>query len=141
MSVISGPVALYSNVPIEPQNYVPWRFEVTNVVLGRQTTVTVNVPSITSLNYMLGQLTRLLIPPQFGCRQLNNVQAYAISVVAPNTIILQLDSSVGVDSFTNSSATTKPQIIAIGDINSGQINSNGRQSNLTYVPGSFRNVS
>jgi len=42
------------------------------------------------------------------------------------------------DELTN---TTEPQIIAIGDNNSGSINSNGRTNLGTTIPGAFRNIS
>jgi len=89
---------------------------------------------------MIGQQIRLIIPPQFGCRQLNNLTGYVKNIPNPNQVVVSIDSSKNVDAFTNSSATTQPQILAIGDINYGQTSTNGPQL-LTYIPGSFINVS
>ncbi|SRR5258706_11784402 len=137
---ISGPIPLYNNVPIEPQNYIPWKFVITALTLGATTTVTVDVPSITTLNYVVGQQVRLIIPPMFGCRQLNNKTGFVIDVNFPNQIVLDLDSAGG-QPFIASNARTPAQILAIGDINSGSINANGNQSNINYITGSFRNIS
>lgn len=139
MTVISFPIPPYSNPPIEPQFYQPSRFVISNVTLGATTVVT----TIVDMNYVIGNTVRLSIPPTFGCRQLNETQGYVLSLPASNQVELSINSSVGVDAYTTSSATTKPQILAIGDINSGQINSNGIVNSNTNVsvPGAFINIS
>jgi hypothetical protein len=137
--VISYPVPLYANVPIEPQYFTPWRFVISAISLGATTTVTMTIPAITTLNYVVGQLVRLIIPPTFGCRQLNGQEAYVIAVTLPNQVTLALNS-IGSDAYIASSQPTPAQILAIGDVNSGATNL-GRQNNFTYVPGSFINIS
>ena len=92
------------------------------------------------MNYVVGQLVRLIIPPSFGSRQLNETQGYVISIPSGNQVILNINS-MNVDLFISSTATTLPQILAIGDINTGAVNSNGRSNNFTYIPGSFINIS
>ena len=77
----------------------------------------------------------------FGCRQLNEQLAYVISIPSANQVTLQLDSSRNVNQFTSSSNPTQPQILAVGDINQGIINSTGRVMLSTTIPGSFINVS
>jgi hypothetical protein len=136
MSAISGPIAPYSNVPIQPQFYLPSRFVISDVELGKTTTVTMTEDH----NYVIGQQVRLLIPPTFGCRQLNEQTGYVISIPADDQVELDIYSSGG-DEFTSSSATTKPQILAIGDINLGATNSQGRINNGLFIPGSFIDVS
>jgi len=138
--VISFPVPLYANVPIEPQYYTPWRFVISGITLGITTTVNMVIPSITDLTYVVGQLVRLVIPPTFGCRKLNGQTAYVIAVNQPNQVVLKLNS-IGSDPYIASSATTPAQILAIGDASSGAINNNGTQNQTTYVIGSFINVS
>lgn len=140
MSVIVGPVAPFSNPPIEPEWFQPWAFTITGITLGQTTTVTMTIPSITSLNYVVGQQVRLIIPPQFGCRQLNGVSAFVQSITLPNQVVLNFNS-LGSDPFKTSTATTKPQIVAIGDANFGQISSTGRNVGLPQIPGSFINIS
>lgn len=138
---ITGPIALYNNVPPEPQFYTPWRFVISAISLGVTTTVTMVIPAITDLTYIVGQLVRLIVPPTFGCRQLNGQEAYVIGVNLPNQVILNLNTSQNIDPYIASSATTPAQILAIGDISTGAINNNGTQNQTTYVIGAFINVS
>lgn len=135
-SVISYPIPAYSNVPIESQFYQPSRFVISNISLGQTTLVT----TTDDHNYVIGQEVRLLIPPSFGTYQLNERTGFVISIPADDQVEVDIYSS-GMDAFVNSNASTKPQILAIGDINSGQINSSGLSDQKTYVPGSFINIS
>jgi len=134
---ITGPIAPYTNVPINPQWYQPNRFVISAVTLGQTTTITATA----NMNFVIGQLVRLLIPPLFGCIQLNELEGYVISIPAADQVVLTIDSSRNVDAFQTSSATTLPQIIPVGDVNSGQINANGPAFTKTYIPGSFINIS
>lgn len=126
----------YNNPPINPQYYLPSAFLIQNVQLGSTTIVT----STTPMNYVIGQLVRLLIPPYSGCRQLNGQSAYVISIPSPTQVELNI-FSIGGDSFTSSTNPNQPQILAIGDINSGILNSSGRVNQSTNIPGSFINIS
>lgn len=137
MSVISYPIPPWQNVPINADFYEPSQFFISNIALGTTTVVTITA----NVNYVVGQLVRLIVPTSFGSRQLNNQQAYVLSLPAANQVELDINSSMNVDPFINSSATTKPQIMAIGDINTGAINSSGRRSTGTTVLGSFINIS
>lgn len=98
------------------------------------------------MNYVIGQLVRLIIPPTFGIRQLNEEQGYVIEIVSATQVRLDIDSR-GMDAFTSSSATTKSQILAIGDVNSGYVSSTGRSirsidgNTQIEIPGSFINIS
>lgn len=138
-TVISYPIPAYQNLTPEPQFYQPSRFIISNVVLGFSTMVTTSVDH----NYVIGQECRLLIPNVFGCYQLNEVLGVVLSLPASNQVVLSINSLRNVDAFIASSVTTPStaQILATGDFNSGQINTNGRNSNLTFVPGSFINIS
>ena len=134
----SGPVPPYSNPPIQPQNYMPSRFVISDITLGISTTVTTELP----MNYVVGQLVRLLIPQGYGCVQLNGFYGYVIGIPAPNQVILNIDSSIQIfNEFINFNGRTPPEIIAIGDINSGIISSTGRNMPETTVPGAFINIS
>jgi len=136
-SVISYPIPLYANLPIDSDFYQPTRFVISAITLGKTTTVTTSVDH----NFVVGQLVRLIIPPTFGCRQLNESQSYVLSIPASNQVELDINSISNVDPYIASSATTVAQILAIGDINSGQIQVNGNISNITYINGSFINIS
>lgn len=131
-----GPIALYNNLPIEAQYYQPSRFVISGITLGLATTITTTVNN----NYVIGQEVRLLIPSSFGSYQLNEQTGFIISIPAPNQFVLNIDSSMNVNAFISSSATTQAQCVAMGDVNTGQTNT-GRTNNLTYVPGSFINIS
>ncbi len=135
-SPISGPIPPYNNPPIEPQFYIPSRFVISGVTLGATTIVTTTLDN----NYVIGQEVRLLIPSSFGCTQLNGKTGLVLSIPMPNQVELNIDSLRNVDPYVSSSATTQPQILAIGDINSGTTNL-GRNNNITFVPGSFINIS
>lgn len=135
-TVISYPIPAYSNVPIEPQFYQPRVFIISAIALGTTTTIT----TTQSMDYVVGQLVRLIIPPEFGTRQLNGRQGYVISILSPTSVVVDIDSQ-NMNAFINASASTKPQILGIGDINTGIQNTNGRTQNITYIPGSFINIS
>ena len=137
-TVISYPIPPYSNLPIETQFYSPQRFVISDVTLGQTTTIT----TTEDMDYAIGQLIRLIIPPSFGCIQLNESQGYVISIPSSNQVEVSINSLRGVDQYIASSETTVvAQILGIGDVNSGQINANGRISNNVYIPGSFVNIS
>lgn len=136
MSWLKGPTPPYNNPPIEPQYYKPKQFFISGITLGPTTIVTTTL----DMDYVIGQEVRLIIPFTFGCRQLNGLSAFVLSIPASNQVELDIFSGGG-DAFTPSSATTRPQILAIGDINSGAINRHGRNHQHTYIPGSFRDIS
>lgn len=135
-TVISYPIPAYSNVPVQPQFYQPSQFFISDITLGQTTTVTTTVDH----NYVIGQEVRLIIPPSFGCRQLNNQTGFVLSIPEDDEVVLDI-YSLGGDPYVSSSATTKAQILAIGDVNSGVTNSTGRLSNGTFIPGSFADIS
>lgn len=136
-----GPTPAYNNPPIEPQYFKPSRFEIADISLGPTTTVT----TIEDQNYVIGQQVRLLIPQQYGTVQLNNQVAYVTSIPSSTQVVLDIVST-GYNSFIASPASqtqnvSVPQIIAIGDINSGNINNDGNRHTSILIPGSFHNIS
>lgn len=135
-TVLTYPIPAYQNVPIHPEFFKPRRFFISAISLGILTTITTTVDH----DYVIGQEVRILIPYKFGTIQLNEKSAYVVAIPASNQVTLDI-SSIGMDPFTDPGTTTKAQILAIGDINSGQINSNGRILQATYIPGSFQNIS
>lgn len=136
-SIISGPVPPYSNPPINPQYYTPRVNTITNITLGLTTVITMQNDN----EYVIGQLVRLLIPNGWGCRQLNEKEGYVVAIPSNTQVEVNIASNQNVDAFTTGPSTSTPQILGIGDLNNGQINSFGRINNLTYIPGSYRNIS
>src|SRR6266481_9514332 len=134
--VITGPIALYNNVPVNPEYYKPRQWFISTITLGTTTLVTTTVDH----DYVIGQLCRLLIPQANGCRQLNETTSYVIDIPNPNQVILRLNS-YGIDAFTVSTQPTQPQILGIGDINLGNINASGNLNTSTLIPGSYQNIS
>lgn len=137
MTVISYPIPPYQNVPITANYYQPSQFFISSITLGVTTIVTTTV----DLNYEIGQECRLIIPPTFGCRQLNGVTGIVISLPNTDQVELNINSSENVDAFILSSATTQAQILAIGDINNGVTSTNGPNIPIVAPPGAFINIS
>lgn len=136
--VISYPIPLYQNLPIHAEYYEPSRFVISGVTLGKTTIITTSVVH----NYVIGQQIRLLIPAKFGCYQLNESIGYVLSIPSTTQVEVSIDSNRNVDAFISATATTSsPQILAIGDLNFGSINTQGRVNNITHIPGSFINIS
>lgn len=140
---IVGPVPAYTNVPIHSDYYEPQKFFIQTITLGVTTTVTTTVAH----DYVVGQQVRLLIPQRNGCFQLNNLTGYVISLPSSTQVEIDLNSALNVNAFASASGGTQPQIVAIGDINSGYINSSGRIRSTTdgntniNIAGSFINIS
>jgi hypothetical protein len=137
-SPFPGPVPPENNPPINPQYYEPSLFYIGAIGFGLTTTVTTTEDH----NYVVGQLTRLLIPFTYGAQQLNGVEGYVIQIPSADQVVLDIVSTA-VDPFVSSPSygPTPPQIAAVGDINSGQIGSNGTVQINTFIPGSFINIS
>ncbi len=137
--VISYPIPPYSNPPIQPGFYQPQRFNITALTTGLQTTVTTS----TTNNYVIGQLIRFVIPNNYGSRGLNGVEGYITSILASNQFIVAINSN-GVDPFIStplSGPKSTAQVLALGDINNGGINAQGRINQQTFITGSFIDVS
>lgn len=135
--VITYPTPAYQNLPIDAQFYIPGRFVISAVTLGVTTTITTSLDH----NYVIGQEVRLIIPPSFGCRQLNESKGFVLSIPNLNQVNVSIDSSMNVDAFIASTASTVAQILAIGDVNTGVTNTQGRVNNSTFIPGSFLDIS
>jgi len=132
-----GPIAPENNPAIDPQFYKPRGFDIAAITNGQSTLVTTTV----NHDYVVGQQVRLLISQLYGERQLNEQVGFVNSIPASNQVIVDIDSSF-FDIFVSNptSGTTQPQIIAIGDLNTGTINSQGRKNNGTFIPGSFIDI-
>lgn len=136
--VISYPVPYYNNnIPIVSENYQPNRFVISNVTLGKTTTIVTTEDN----NFVIGQLVRLFIPNGYGCIQLSGKTGYIISLPASNQAEVLIDSSQNVNQFIAGSETNSPAITPIGDVNTGIISSSGRNIPTTNIPGAFINVS
>jgi hypothetical protein len=143
-----GPRAPERNPPIMPDFYLPRVFHIQAIATGTTTIITTTLPH----NYVIGQTIRLILPPTYGARQLNQQTGQVISIPAPNQVQTTIYSQ-GIDPFIPSPSygPTPPQIIPVGDINNGGINNvitQGYSSGTTqvpqtivFIPGSFIDVS
>jgi len=136
MSAIVGPIPPYSNVPIQAQFYVPSRFVIQNITKGLTTLITTTEDH----NYVVGQQVRVLVPYEYGMYQINGQQSLVIDIPASNEVEIVIDSLL-YDAYVSATSTNVPQILAIGDFNSGIISSTGRVISSTNIPGSFINIS
>lgn len=138
MSFISGPVAPENNPPINPQYYQPSKFVISAITEGPTTTITTSVDH----NYVIGQIVRILIPSTYGAQTLNEQEGYVVSIPEADQVVTTI-YSVGASPFIPSPAygRTPPQIVAVGDYNTGPINASGRSNTGTYIQGSFINIS
>lgn len=133
-------IAPERNPPINPQYYKPKRFVIEDIVLGVNTLITFTEPH----DYVIGQLVRVLIPQVYGCQQLSNQQAYVIAIPTPTQIIIDFNTLMGNQFLAVPPLSrTLPQVVPIGDVNTGYISING--PNVTQdqlgIPGSFKNIS
>lgn len=135
---MSGPVAPENNPPIHPEYYQPSRFVIEEIILGQTTVVVTEEDN----NYVVGQLIRFIIPPTYGTRELNEQEGYVISLLDTDIFEVNIDSTQ-MNEFEPfpSYGPTPPQVVAVGDVNTGYISTTGRTVPATNIPGSFINIS
>lgn len=133
-----GPIAPERNPPINPEYYAPRRFEIANLLTGINTTITTEEDH----DYVIGQLVRVLIPTGYGSTQISGQSGYVISIPAEDQVVVTINSQE-CNAFIASPLYTRtpPQIMAIGDVNTGYISSTGRIIPSVTIPGSFINIS
>jgi hypothetical protein len=136
--LLFGPIAPENNPPINPQYYQPRVYNISAIANGTTTLVTTTI----NHDYVVGQEVRFVISQLYGERQLNQQTGLVISVPAANQVIVNIDST-NYDAFVANlnSRSTQPQIVAVGDVNSGVTNTSGRTNNGTFIPGSFIDIS
>lgn len=134
----TGPSAPYRNFPVEPQNFQPSLFVIADISKDVYALVT----TVADQNYVVGQLVRFVIPAAFGMNQINERTAYVISILSQTQFLVDVNTTQ-FDPFIPSPpyATTLPQVVAVGDTNTGVISQTGRTVTFTTIPGSFQNIS
>lgn len=129
-------IAPQRNPPITPWYYIPRAAFISAITTGTTTTIT----TAASQYYVVGQIVKLLLNANNGCRGLNNREFLVISVPSSTQVVLDVNSLLETP-FVLTASYTEPQIVPVGDYNSGAINSQGRVNNGTYIQGSFINIS
>jgi hypothetical protein len=119
---------------------------ITNPYVSTITNSTQADPVVLTTNNVFLTGAYIRITDVGGMTELNE-NTYQILAANPISLTINADGAVfsaytggGTATLTNHQ-NTQPQILAIGDCNGGQINSSGRSQNITYVEGSFINVS
>lgn len=132
------PTPAQTNPPIKPGYFAPSVYEIRDVILGVDTTITTAV----NHNYVIGQLVRLNIPSTYGSYQLNQATGYVIRIPTTTSVVIGINS-LGFNTYTASPsyAPTLAQITPVGDVNTGLISSTGPLFPTTTIPGSFINIS
>lgn len=139
---VIGPIAPENNPAIMPQWFQPSNFPITAISTGPTTTITTGMAFGVSVNYVIGQVIRLVIPPEYGAQQLNGQQGEVIALPSSNQVTVNINS-LNTNPFNASPSHpySSPQIIAIGDVNSGILSTTGRDIVKPLLPGSFENIS
>lgn len=133
-----GPIAPETNPRIHPEYFEPSQFDISDLVTGVTTLITTSVDH----NYVIGQLVRVLIPRYYGSSRISGKEGYVIAIPAADQVEVDINSVLANPFIPNPAfGPTPPQIMAIGDINTGAINANGLQNQGTFIPGSFINIS
>ncbi len=148
----TGNVGSYKKV-LYPYLYAPGSTIISNITNGATTTI----DTTDAHNFVVGQEVAIRIPtvngvspPAWGPTQLNSlpnnvipgspIYGYVIAVTDYNTVVVNINSS-GFTSFNNNipmanvSGMSFPQIVAVGDVNSGgvQISANSALYPPPYV--------
>ena len=110
------------------------------------TNVTQANPAIVTASNSFKALDRVLITDVGGMTELND-NVFTVVSASSSSFSINVNST-GFTAYSGSGTaailnhpTTLPQILAVGDVNSGAINSNGRIQNQTYINGSFIDIS
>jgi len=138
-TVISGAATGTPRVKkvLYPAIYFPGTTVISNITLGATTTV----DTASAHNFRVGQEVAFRIPQQYSTVELNSLPnnltpgapayGYVIAVTDYNTVVVNIDSS-SYTAFTNNVSVDNsvglsfPQIVAVGDVNTGgtQISAN-----------------
>lgn len=135
----NAPYAAESNPPIVPQYFRPGVFFVTDITKAKYAVVTTNV----SNQYIVGQQVRFVIPNNYHMVQLNEQSGLVKAILSNVSFVVDIDTSQ-YNTFVPSPVygPTRPQVMAIGDINTGvPANVSGRINQGTTIPGAFINTS
>lgn len=118
--------------------YLPFTCDITAITTGQTTIITTSVKH----SFVIGNEVSFQIPKEYGMRQLDKENGYVLSIT-DYTVEVNIDS-LGFDAFVIPTVNPlivldPPQIIPIGDANTGYVLPGGQKPTL-QIPGAFRNV-
>ena len=118
--------------------YIPFTCNITGVANGVTTVVTTAVDH----GFVVGNTVQFSIPKQWGIVQLDQLKGF-VSEITSDTLTVLIDSSA-FNAFVTPVVVLpvvidQPQVIPIGDMNTGNINAAITPASL-QIPGTFRNT-
>ena len=128
----ASPSGAYVKKVLYPSLYFPG----TNVISAITTGTTTTIDTTTAHNFVVGQEVAFRIPSSWGTTQLNSlpntqipgspIYGYVIAVTDYNTVIVNINSSAYTSfnsnqSFASFPGEQFPQIVAVGDVNTGGV--------------------
>jgi hypothetical protein len=136
-TALSGsPAGAFVRQVLSPWLYLPGVNFITALTLGATTTVTTSTPH----NYVVGQEIAFRIPASYGTTQLNSLPNntipgspvyYYVTSITSNTVFVCNAVSTGYTAFNSNQTVasvpglTLPQVIAVGDVNTGGVQFSG----------------
>lgn len=134
-SITQVVVSINSLRNVDTFNANPFVATISNITIGSQAVLTVDQPVYGNSIYITGVV---------GMTQING-KTYRILSQRSTSITIDWSTLFYSAYISGGTATAlnniQPQIFGIGDINCGATNTSGRVSNITYIPGSYINIS
>lgn len=120
-----------------PDLYNPFACTIDGITIGSPTVFTTTVAHA----FVVGQQVRILIPTGWGTTQIDNTTGFVTAVTA-TTVTVDIDSTGATAFAYPSSATaalgiTYPQIIPVGDANTGYTAAGSVPPSPITIPGAF----
>lgn len=113
--------------------YSPFVCEISNIAPGQETVIT------TSINheFVVGNQVRIFMPPRWGMAEIDGKTGLILAVTG-DTLTVNIDSLNFTPFTTPANITDYPQVIPVGDQNTGYTIQNGEQPAQLVIPGSFK---
>lgn len=137
-NLFPGPNAAFNNPEINTISYFPSIHKISAItpISDRYTQITTSA----SNTYVVGQQVRFLVPAQYGMSELNEVTAFVTEVISDTQFLANVNTLTFTSFIPSASTRIFAFVNPIGDVNSGALNSSGRNNNQLYIDGSFRDI-
>lgn len=112
--------------------YSPYVCQISDITRGVNTVITTSV----NHGFVVGNQVNFLIPQQWGIGELSNVKGIVLATTA-NTVTVNINSANFSPFVTPASYYEYPQIIPVGDQNTGYLSPGGVPPTQQVIPGSF----
>lgn len=117
--------------------FYPYKCNISAISQGMTTTVTTDVDHMFSVGNQVG----FRIPKQWGIPQLNGMTGYISSILSTTEVVVNVNT-IGFDPFVTPTpgpyvVIDYPEILPIGDSNTGYSSPGGVPPQTQFVPGAF----